>query len=197
MALKQLRTSLIAIVLFTIVAGVMYPLFVTGVAQLFFPRQANGSLIQSNGKTAGSALIGQPFSNPKYFWSRPSATMPFAYNAGASSGSHYGPLNPALFTSVRKRIAGLKEADPQNTRPVPVDLVTASGSGLDPHISVAAALYQLSRVARARGMSEDTLRFLVAQSTTGRQLGFLGEPAVNVLKLNLALDEVHSVPGRK
>jgi K+-transporting ATPase ATPase C chain len=194
MFLRQLRISIVAIVLLTIITGIIYPLIVTGLAQLIFPYKANGSLLQFEGKTVGSALIGQPFSDPKYFWSRPSATAPFAYNAGASTGSNYGPLNPALFDAVRKRIKELKEADPQNTAPVPVDLVTASGSGLDPPISVASALYQLPRVARFRGMSEDSLRQLIASNTTGRQFGVLGEPVVNVLQLNLVLDGIHFSP---
>lgn len=193
MFLKQLRISIIAIVLFTIVAGIIYPLVVTGVAQLLFPRQANGSLFESNGKTIGSTLIGQPFRSPQYFWSRISATAPFAYNAGASSGSNLGPLNPALFDMVRKRIQELRAADSGSTKQVPVDLVTSSASGLDPHISVAAAYYQISRVARARGMNEDSLRVFVDRYTTGRQFGFLGEAVVNVLQLNLALDGNQSV----
>ncbi len=188
MFLKHLRSSIIAIFLFTVLTGLLYPLVVTGIAQLVFPGQANGSLILKEGKPLGSELIGQQFSDPKYFWSRLSATGPFAYNAGASSGSNYGPLNPALLDAAKKRIQDLKAADPQNTQPVPVDLVTASGSGLDPHISVAAALYQLPRVARNRNTSEEKIRFLVDQYTEGRQLGFLGEPRVNVLKLNLALN---------
>jgi len=190
MFLKQLRTSVIAIFLFTVLTGLLYPLMVTGIAQLAFPGKANGSLLKKDGKVVGSELIGQPFSDPKYFWSRLSATGPFAYNAGASSGSNYGPLNPALLDAVQKRIKELKDADPQNTQPVPVDLVTASGSGLDPHISVAAALYQLPRVARTRNMGEERVRSLVNQYTEGRQLGFLGEPRVNVLKLNLALEDI-------
>lgn len=189
MFLKQLRTSAIAIILFTVLAGVIYPLMVTGIAQLVFPGRANGSLLQKNARTIGSELIGQQFSNPKFFWGRPSATGPFAYNAAASSGSNYGPLNPALLDGVQKRIKDLKDADPLNTQPIPVDLVTASGSGLDPHISVAAALYQLPRVARSRNLSEDRVRSLVNLNTEGRQLGFLGESRVNVLKLNLALDD--------
>jgi K+-transporting ATPase ATPase C chain len=188
MFLKHLRSSVISILLFTALLGLLYPLAVTGIAQLIFPGKANGSLIQKNGKSLGSELIGQPFSDPKYFWSRLSATGPFAYNAGASSGSNYGPLDPALFDAVRKRIKDLKDADPQNAKPIPVDLVTASGSGLDPHVSVAATLYQLPRVARNRNMSEGQIRSLVDQYTEGRQLGFLGEPRVNVLKLNLALN---------
>jgi K+-transporting ATPase ATPase C chain len=197
MFLKQLRTSVITIVLFTVLTGLVYPLAVTGIAQLVFHDKANGSLLKKDGKTLGSELIGQPFSDPKYFWSRLSATRPFAYNAGASSGSNYGPLNPALLDAVQKKIKDLKEADPQNTQRIPVDLVTASGSGLDPHISIAAALYQLPRVARRRNLSEEKVRSLVNQFTEGRQLGFLGEPRVNVLKLNLALDGSQPLPEAK
>jgi K+-transporting ATPase ATPase C chain len=190
MFLRQLRTAIILIVLLTCVTGLLYPLAVNGVAQLVFPAKANGSLLKKNGRTLGSELIGQPFSNPKYFWGRLSATEPYPYNAASSSGSNYGPLNPALLDAVKKRVQDLKAADPQNRQPIPVDLVTASASGLDPHISVAAAHYQISRVARARGMSEGTVRSIVGQYTKGRQLGFLGEPRVNVLQLNLALDEM-------
>ena len=197
MLLKQLRTSMIAIVLFTMLTGVFYPFLVTGIAQLVFPERANGSLIHKDGKLLGSELIGQPFSDPKYFWSRPSATGPFAYNAGASSGSNYGPINQSYLDGVQKRIQDLRTADPQNYKPIPVDLVTASGSGLDPHISVAAALYQLPRVSRVRGLNQDKLRSLVVQFTEGRQLGFLGESRVNVLKLNLALDAMQSSSGGK
>jgi K+-transporting ATPase ATPase C chain len=197
MFLKNLRIAIITLGLFTILTGLLYPLLVTGIAQLIYPGKANGSLIQKDGKPVGSGLIGQPFSDPKYFWGRPSATTPYAYDAAASSGSNYGPLNPALLDSVKKRVQDLRAADPQNTRPIPVDLVTASGSGLDPHISVAAAQYQISRVARARGMSEGTVRSLANQYTEGRQLGFLGEPRVNVLELNLALDEVKSLSQEK
>jgi K+-transporting ATPase ATPase C chain len=197
MFLKNLRTAIITLVLFTGLVGLLYPLAVTGVAQLIFPAKANGSMIQKNGKIVGSELIGQQFSDPKYFWGRLSATGPYAYNAGASSGSNYGPLNPALLDAVKKRVQDLRAADPQNTRSIPVDLVTASGSGLDPHISIAAAQYQISRVARARGLSEATVRSLVGQYTEGRQLGFLGEPRVNVLELNLALDEVKSISKEK
>lgn len=190
MLLKQLRPAIMMLVLLSVLTGLLYPIAVTGIAQLAFPRKANGSLLERMGKIVGSELIGQPFSDPKYFWGRLSATGPFAYNAGASSGSNYGPLNPALLDAAKKRITDLKAIDPQNTMPIPVDLVTASGSGLDPHISVAAALYQVSRVARVRGMSEEIVRALVNRHTEGRQFGFLGEPRVNVLRLNLALEDI-------
>jgi potassium-transporting ATPase KdpC subunit len=192
MFLKSLRTSVITVVLFTILTGVIYPFLVTGIAQLIFPGKANGSLLKKDGKLVGSELIGQPFSNPKYFWGRPSATSPFAYNAGATTGSNYGPLNPALADGAKKRIQDLRNADSLNLRPIPIDLVTASGSGLDPHISVSAALFQIGRVARTRNLSEAQIRAIVDQSTEGRQLGFLGESRVNVLKLNLALDDFQS-----
>jgi len=187
---KQIRPALILLLIFTILTGLIYPLVVTGIAQAIFPRQANGSLILNHGEVAGSALIGQAFDDPKYFWGRLSATGPYPYNAAASSGSNYGPSNPALLEAAKTRIAALKAADPGNTQPIPVDLVTASGSGLDPDISVAAAFYQIPRVARVRGMSESALRLMVEKHTTGRQFGFLGEPRVNVLELNLALDQV-------
>jgi K+-transporting ATPase ATPase C chain len=186
--LAQLRPAIVVLIVLTVVTGVVYPLVVTGIAQLLFPHQANGSLIVKDGKVLGSALIAQPFDDPKYFWARPSATSPFPNNAGASSGSNLSPTNPALIKAVQDRVDALRAADPGNTSRVPVDLVTASGSGLDPHISPAAALYQLPRVAKARGMSEDAVRALVDKNTEGRQLGFLGEPRVNVLLLNLALD---------
>ena len=185
---NQIRPALMLLLIFTVLTGLLYPLVVTGIAQLVFPAQANGSLIVQNGQTAGSALIGQPFDDPKYFWGRLSATGPYPYNAAASSGSNLGPTNPALLDAVKARIAALKAADPSNTQPIPVDLVTSSGSGLDPDISVAAALYQLPRVAKARGLSEAAVRALVDKYTQGRQLGFLGEPRVNFLELNLALD---------
>jgi K+-transporting ATPase ATPase C chain len=176
------------LVALTLITGVAYPLLVTGIAQAVFPRQANGSIVLRDGKAVGSALIGQPFSDPKYFWSRPSATAPMPYNAGASSGSNQGPLNPALAEAVKSRIDALRAADPDNKAPVPVDLVTASASGLDPHISIAAANYQAARVAKARGLPVDRVSALIDHHTARRQLGILGEPAVNVLALNLALD---------
>jgi len=186
--LGHLRAAIMLVVLLTLVTAVIYPLVVTGVAQAVFPRQANGSLIMKDGKPIGSTLIGQPFDDPKYFWTRPSATSPFPYNAGSSSGSNQGPTNPALADAVKARIEALHAADPGNTTPVPVDLVTASASGLDPDISPAAALYQVRRVARARNLDEATVRRLVDEQTEGRQWGFFGEPRVNVLSLNLALD---------
>lgn len=185
---SQLRPALVLFVLLSALTGLAYPLLVTGVAQLAFPAQANGSLIVRDGQAVGSALIGQAFSDPKHFWSRPSATGPMPYNASNSSGSNLGPSNPALHDAVKQRIATLRAADPGNTAPVPADLVTASASGLDPHISRAAADYQAPRVARARGMPEERVRELVEAHTEGRALGFLGEPRVNVLRLNLALD---------
>ncbi len=195
---SQIRPALVTLLFFSILVGLVYPLVVTGFAQAVFPLQANGSLIIDNEKAIGSKLIGQPFDDPEYFWGRLSATGTFPYNAfnavnlTGSSGSNYGPLNPALLDAVQARVDALKAADPANTAPVPVDLVTASGSGLDPHISVAAALYQVFRVAKERGMSQDAVRTLVDQYTEGRQFGLLGEPRVNVLRLNLALDGIKS-----
>src|SRR5919199_4437030 len=182
----QLRPALVSLGIFTLLTGLIYPLVVTGIAQVALPRQANGSLIVQHGQPVGSALIGQSFDDPKYFWGRLSATSPApctAFNADkqtGSSGSNYGPLNPALLEAVQGRIKALQEADPGNTSPIPVDLVTASGSGLDPHISPAAAAYQIGRVARARGLSADTVCQMVAQHTEGRTLGLLGEPRVHV-----------------
>jgi len=186
----QIRPALTMLVILTLLTGLAYPLAVTGLAQLFFPDQANGSLIVRDGKVIGSQLIGQYFDKPEYFWPRPSATTPFPYNAAASGGSNLGPTNPALIEAVKARVAALRAADPGNELPIPVDLVTASGSGLDPHISPAAALYQLKRVARTRGLDENTVQALVTQHTEGRQFGLLGERRVNVLLLNLALDSL-------
>jgi K+-transporting ATPase ATPase C chain len=192
--LSQLRPALVSLGIFTVLTGLLYPLVVTGIAQVVFPWQANGSLIVRNEQPVGSALIGQPFDDPKYFWGRLSATSPAAYTAfnadkqTGSSGSNLGPINPALLEAVQGRIKALQQADLGNTAPIPVDLVTASASGLDPHISPAAAEYQVGRVARARGLSEGAVRQVVAQHTAGRTLGLLGEPRVNVLALNLALD---------
>jgi potassium-transporting ATPase KdpC subunit len=186
--LPQLRPALMVLLLLTLVTGVAYPLLVTGIAQAVFPSQAQGSLIFKDGKAVGSKLIGQPFDDLKYFWSRPSATSPFADNASSSSGSNLSPTNPDLIKAVQGRVDALHAADPANAAPVPVDLVTASGSGLDPHISPAAALYQVPRVAKARGLQPEAVRQLVERHIEGRFLGFLGEPRVNVLELNLALD---------
>jgi K+-transporting ATPase ATPase C chain len=172
----------------TVITGVAYPLAVTAFAQVLFPQAANGSLISHDGKAIGSTLIGQPFSEPKYFWSRPSATAPSANNAASSSGSNLGPTNSALSDAVKQRIDALRAADPGNTAAVPADLVTASASGLDPHISPAAAKYQIARVARARGITDVEVAKVVKEATESRQLGILGEPRVNVLRLNLLLD---------
>ena len=183
-----LRPAITLFVLLSVLTGLVYPLAVTGVAGVAFPVQAAGSLVSRDGVVVGSALIGQSFNDPRHFWGRPSATSPMAYNAGSSGGSNQGPLNPALVDAVKGRVEALRAADPGNTAPVPVDLVTASASGLDPDISVAAAEYQIARVARARGVAPDVVRAAVARHTEDRQLGFLGEPRVNVLALNLDLD---------
>jgi K+-transporting ATPase ATPase C chain len=185
---RQALSALLMVLVFTLLTGLAYPLAVTGLARLLFPRQSSGCLLVRNGRPAGSALIGQPFSDPRYFWGRPSATSPYPYNADLSSGSNLGPTNPVLAEQVRARIQTLRSADPGNDAPVPVDLVTASGSGLDPDISPAAAYYQVHRVARARGIPEEDLRRLVLAHVQGRTLGLLGQPRVNVLELNLALD---------
>lgn len=186
--LKEIRPAVVSFLLLTLLTGIAYPLLVTGISQATMSAKANGSLIVKDGKPVGSSLIGQSFSDPKYFWGRPSATGPVANNAAASSGSNLGPTNPALLDAVKGRVQALRDADPGNTQPVPVDLVTASASGLDPHISPAAAEYQLARVARLRGLMPEAIHKLVAEHTEGRQFGILGEPRVNVLELNLALD---------
>jgi K+-transporting ATPase ATPase C chain len=183
-----IRPALVLFTMLSVVTGIVYPLAVTGIAKVVFPDQAAGSLIVKDGKPVGSRLIGQNFTDPKYFWGRPSVTSPQPYNASASGGSNLGPLNPALVDAVKGRIEALKAADPTNSAPIPADLVTASASGLDPHISPAAAEYQVMRVARLRGLPPKEVRRLVAEHTAGRQIGFLGEPRVNVLQLNLALD---------
>ena len=184
---RYLRQGFVILIAMTVLVGVIYPMFILGIGQAFFHHRADGSLITRNGQVVGSSLIGQSFSDPSYFWSRPSATSGVPYNAGASGPSNLGPTNPALLKAIADRIAALRAADPGNTAPVPIDLVTSSGSGLDPEISPAAAEYQVARVARARGLSVDTVRSLVAKYTKGRTLGFMGEPRVNVLELNLAL----------
>jgi len=182
---QHIRPALVLFAILTLVTGVFYPLAVTGVAQVAFPHLANGSLVEHDGKTVGSSLIGQGFNRPEYFWSRPSAAD---YNGGASSGSNLGPTNPALFQAVNGRVESIRQAEPSSSGPVPIDLVTTSASGLDPHISPAAADFQVPRVSRARGLSADRVRALIAQHTEGRTFGLLGEPRVNVLLLNLALD---------
>jgi K+-transporting ATPase ATPase C chain len=186
--LRELRPALTAFLLLTLVTGVAYPLVTALIGRVAFPSQVTGSIIERDGRAVGSRLIGQPFSSPGYFWGRPSATGPMPYNGAVSSGSNQGPLSPALHEAVAARIAALRAADPGNTAAVPVDLVTASGSGLDPHISVAAAQYQVARVARARKLPEAEIATLVREHTEGRTFGVLGEPRVNVLTLNLALD---------
>jgi potassium-transporting ATPase KdpC subunit len=185
--LQEIRPALVSFAVLTLLTGIAYPYAVTGLAQALMPTQANGSLMVQDGRVVGSALIGQPFSDPKHFWGRPSATSPQPYNGANSGGSNLGPTNPALMAAVEARVQALRAADPGNSAPVPVDLVTASASGLDPHISPAAAAYQVPRVARALGLDPETVRSLVAEHTQMRQFGVLGEPRVNVLGLNLAL----------
>ncbi len=185
---EQLKPAIVSLFIFTVITGIMYPLVVTATAQALMPAQANGSLIEKNGKVVGSHLIGQQFDDPKYFWGRLSATGPVPYNAAASSGSNLGPLNPALQAAAQGRIDALKAADPGNTALIPVDLVTASGSGLDPHISIAAARYQAPRVARVRGLDPAVVDKLIEVHTEDRFAGIFGEPGVNVLEMNLALD---------
>jgi potassium-transporting ATPase KdpC subunit len=189
MLLQHIRTALLLLIALTIGTGIFYPLAMTWTAGLLFPHAANGSMITRDGQTVGSELIGQQFRNPGYFWSRPSATSPVPYNAAGSTGSNLGPANPALHNLVQMRVSSLHDADPGNRMLVPVDLVTSSGSGLDPHITIAAAEYQVHRVAAARHLREDQVRSLVERFTEERQFGFLGEPRVNVIRLNLALDE--------
>lgn len=188
--LRAIFSAIVLLIVLTIIAGIIYPLSVTGLAQLFFPFRSNGSLIMKEGKPVGSLLIGQYFNDPKYFWGRPSATRPYPYNASSSSGSNMGPGNPALQREVKDRIAHLKSADPDNSNRIPIDLVTASGSGLDPHISPAAAEYQIKRVAHARKLEESKVLALVAANIEKRQFGILGESRVNVLELNIALNEI-------
>ena len=183
----QIKQAILIFIVLSIITGIIYPLFITGIAQVFFRNQANGSLIYQNGKPVGSALVGQAFNDPKYFWGRISATSPASFNAASSSGSNLGPTNPVLVEAVKARIKALKSADP-NSNLIPVDLVTSSASGLDPHISLAAAYYQAPRIARLRGLSEDIIRVFITKYTSGRLFGIIGEPVVNVLELNLALD---------
>jgi len=186
---KQLKSAFLVFLLLTVITGIIYPAAITAVAQIFFRHQANGCVIFEDGKPIGSSLIGQSFEDPKYFWGRLSATSPPAFNASVSSGSNLGPLNAALRQNVEARIKSLQNADPENSNPIPVDLVTASASGLDPHISIAAALYQVPRVARLRGVPQDRVAEIVRENTQGRFLGVIGEPVVNVLQLNMALDK--------
>ncbi|MBI5376581.1 MAG: potassium-transporting ATPase subunit KdpC [Candidatus Schekmanbacteria bacterium] len=188
--MRMIRPVIVSLIVFTVITGIIYPLIVTGIAQLIFPVQANGSIIIKNGKPAGSALIGQSFDSPGYFWGRLSATQPFPYNSASSSGSNLAQSNPALVKQAKERISTLRDADPQAPAMVPVDLATASASGIDPDITPAAAEYQVKRVAKARRLSEARVSALVTQFTEDRQFGILGEPAVNVLKLNLALDDI-------
>jgi K+-transporting ATPase ATPase C chain len=187
-----IRPAIVLFLIMTVLTGVVYPFAVTGIAQVLFRDQAAGSLVMVDGHAVGSRVVGQSFSDPKYFWSRPSATAPQPYNALASSGSNLGPLNPALTDAIKTRIEALKAADPTNTLPVPVDLVTASGSGLDPEISIAAAQYQAARVARVRGLAPRDVQSLIASHARGRLFGLIGEPRINVLELNLALDALRT-----
>ena len=190
--IRDLKSALLLFVALAVITGLIYPLAMTGIGQVVFPSQSNGALLRVHGKVVGSALIGQYFREPQYFWSRPSATSPVPYNAGGSSASNLGPNNPELLQHVQKRVAALRKADPDAKGPIPADLVTSSGSGLDPNISTAAALYQVQRVAGAGGIAENTLRRLIRDNTTEPLLGFIGEPVVNVLKLNLALHEIYA-----
>ena len=195
-AMEQMKTALILLIAFTVLTGLLYPLAVTGFAQLLFPAKANGSLMKQNDKVIGSRLIGQFFSSPAYFWGRPSATSPYPYNGEASSGSNLGPTNPNFLATVKERIFQLKEATPQNNDSIPVDLVTASGSGLDPDISPYAAFYQAARIAKARNLSEEEVKKIIQEHIKNRTLGLLGEPRINVLELNLALDRLRMSHGQ-
>jgi potassium-transporting ATPase KdpC subunit len=188
--LKQFKQAFLLLIAFSVLTGIVYPLAITGIAQIVFPKQANGSLIYRDGHPVGSSLIGQSFTDPRYFWSRPSATSPMPYNAESSGGSNLGPTNTDLAKAVQERIAAIRKFDPDNKAPIPIELVTSSASGLDPHISPAAAEYQVARVAKARGLDENTVRQLVVKHIEGRTLGLLGEPRVNVVELNLDLDSV-------
>lgn len=190
MTTRIARPALVLLGVLSLITGLLYPLFITGLAQLLFARAAGGSIVTRGGTAVASRLVGQSFTRPEYFWGRPSATTPYPYNGGASGGSNLGPLNPALIEAARERVAALRAADPGNSAPVPVDLVSASASGLDPEASIAAIQYQIPRVARARNMTPEALRRLVARHVEGRLAGFLGEPRVNVVELNLALDAV-------
>jgi len=184
----QIKQAILIFIVLSIITGIIYPCLITGIAQVFFLNQANGSLIYRSGKPIGSVLIGQAFDDPKYFWGRISATSPVSFNAASSSGSNLGPSNPVLLEAVKARIKALRIADPDNTIPIPVDLVTSSASGLDPHISLAAAYYQAARIARLRGLSQDSIKILITKHTSGRLFGLIGEPVINVLGLNLELD---------
>jgi K+-transporting ATPase ATPase C chain len=187
---EQIKPAVMTFFLLTIITGIIYPLLVTGIARGFFHEKADGSLIYRSGTPVGSTLIGQPFDDPRYFRGRPSATSPVPYNAASSSGSNFGPLNPSFGNAVKSRIAAIQSGDPNNKNPIPVDLISSSASGLDPHISLAGAYYQIPRVARLRGLSENTVRTVVRQHTSDRFLGLIGEPVVHVLEVNLALDDL-------
>ncbi|MBN2395320.1 MAG: potassium-transporting ATPase subunit KdpC [Candidatus Atribacteria bacterium] len=187
---EQIRSAILLFIILSLLTGIFYPSFITGVAYIFFPHQSNGSMLYQNNKFLGSALIGQEFTDPKYFWGRISGTSPVTYNGSSSSGSNLGPSNPVLIDKVKERIRTLKEFDPGNTNPIPIDLVTSSASGLDPHISIAGAYYQIPRVARMRGLTEETVKAIVNKYTSHRIFGLIGEPVVNVLELNLELDSI-------
>jgi potassium-transporting ATPase KdpC subunit len=186
---EHIKPAILIFIILTIITGILYPLFVTGIAQVFFHNKANGSLVYQNGKAIGSSLIGQPYDDPKYFWGRLSATSPIQFNSASSSGSNLGPSNPALVEAVQARTKALKTVDPENKNPIPIDLVTSSASGLDPHISPASAYYQIPRISRLRGLPQNMVEDIVRQHTKGRLLGIIGEPVVNVLEANLELDK--------